>query len=94
LKASTSFKEAIKPAKIKDAIRSALGADTHELSWGEAVVQIPSEKELEEMDGKLHPGPRAFFGADVMHDEKSIAFWGGVNAKGERVGDGWVIRLE
>ncbi|KAJ4319164.1 hypothetical protein N0V94_004037 [Neodidymelliopsis sp. IMI 364377] len=94
LKASTSFREAIKPAKIKDAIRSALGADTHELSWGEAVVQIPSEKELEETDGKLHPGPRAFFGADVMHDEKSIAFWGGVNAKGERVGDGWVIRLE
>ncbi|KAF2624671.1 galactose oxidase [Macroventuria anomochaeta] len=94
MKASTSFKEAIKPAKIKDAIRSALGADTHELSWGEAVVQVPSEKELEEMDGKLHPGPRAFFGADVMHDEKSIAFWGGVDAKGERVGDGWVIRLE
>jgi hypothetical protein len=49
---------------------------------------------LEEMDGKLHPGPRAFFGADVMHDEKSIALWGGVNAKGERTGDGWVIRLE
>ncbi|KAF2996009.1 hypothetical protein E8E13_001587 [Curvularia kusanoi] len=94
MKASTSFKEAIKPAKIKDAIRSALGADTHELSWGEAVVQVPSEKELEEMDGKLHPGPRAFFGADVMQDEKSIALWGGVNAKGERTGDGWVIKLE
>ncbi|KAL1603282.1 hypothetical protein SLS59_004378 [Nothophoma quercina] len=94
LKASTSFKEAIKPAKIKDAIRSALGADTHELSWGEAVVQVPTEKEMEEMDGKLHPGPRAFFGADVMRDEKSIALWGGLDAKGERVGDGWVIRLE
>ncbi|KAH6625781.1 hypothetical protein C7974DRAFT_361278 [Boeremia exigua] len=92
VKASTSFKEAIKPAKIKDAIRSALGADTHELSWGEAVVQLPSEKEMEEM-GKLHPGPRAFFGADVMQDETSIALWGGVNAKGERVGDGWIISL-
>ena len=94
MKASTSFKEAIKPAKIKDAIRSALGADTHELTWGEAVVQVPTGKELEEMDGKLHPGPRAFFGADVLQDEKSIALWGGVNAKGERTGDGWVIRLE
>lgn len=94
MKASTSFKEAIKPAKIKDAIRSVLGAETHELSWGEAVVQVPSDKELEETDGKLHPGPRAFFGADVMQDEKSIAFWGGVDAKGERVGDGWVLRLE
>lgn len=93
MKASTSFKEAIKPAKIKDAIRSALGADSYELSWGETVVQVPSEKELEETDGKLHPGPRAHFGADVMHDEKSIALWGGVDAKGERVGDGWIIRL-
>ena len=94
MKASASFKEAIKPAKIKDAIRSALGAETHELSWGEAVVQVPSEKGLEEMDGKLHPGPRAFFGADVMHDEKSIALWGGLDAKGERIGDGWIIRLD
>jgi hypothetical protein len=94
MKASTSFKEAIKPAKIKDAIRSALGAETHELSWSEAVVQVPSEKELEGTDGKLHPGPRAFFGADVMHDEKSIALWGGLNAKGERIGDGWIIRLD
>lgn len=95
MKASTSFKEAIKPAKIKDAIRSALGADTHELSWGEAVVQPPSDKDLNEMEeGKLHPGPRAFFGADVMQDERSVALWGGVNAKGERVGDGWIIRLE
>ena len=94
LKASTSLKEAIKPAKIKDAIRSALGADTHELSWSEAAIQIPLTGDIEEIEGKLHPGPRAFFGSDVMHDEKSIALWGGIDAKEERVGDGWVIRLE
>lgn len=94
LKASTSFKEAVRPAKIKDAIRSAIGVETHELSWSEAVIQVPLEKEMEETEGKLHPGPRAFFGSDVMYDEKSIALWGGIDAKGERVGDGWVIRLE
>lgn len=93
-KASLSLKNAIKPAKIKDAIRSALGADTGHLSWAEAVVQLPSDKVLEEEDGKLHPGPRAFFGADVMENGSSVVLWGGVNAKGERVGDGWVVKFE
>jgi hypothetical protein len=89
-----TLKNAINPAKIKDAIRSALGADTGHLSWAEAVVQLPSEKQLEEEDGKLHPGPRAFFGADVMETGSGLIFWGGVDAKGERVGDGWIARFE
>lgn len=93
-KASFTLKDAIKPAKIKDAIRSALGAETGHLSWAEAVVQVPSDKEMEEDDGKLHPGPRAFFGADVMVNGSSVVFWGGVDARGERVGDGWVARFE
>lgn len=92
-KLSTALKEAINPAKIKDAIRSALGAETGHLSWAEAVVQLPEDKQLEE-DGKLHPGPRAFFGADVMEGGSSVVFWGGVDAKGERVGDGWVAKFE
>jgi hypothetical protein len=49
---------------------------------------------LEEDAGKLHPGPRAFFGADVMENGHSVVFWGGVDAKGERVGDGWVVKFE
>lgn len=93
-KASLSLKEAIKPAKIKDTIRSAFGAETGRLSWAEAVLQVPSEKELEDEDGKLHPGPRAFFGADVMENGHSLVLWGGLDARGERVGDGWIIRLE
>lgn len=93
-KPALSIKEAIKPAKIKDAIRSALGAETGQLTWSEAVVQVPAEKELEELGGKMHPGPRAFFGADVMERGNSVVFWGGVDAKGERVGDGWVAKFE
>jgi hypothetical protein len=92
-KPSMTLKNAINPAKIKDAIRSALGADTGHLSWAEAVVQVPSEKQLEEEGGKLHPGPRAFFGADMMEKGDSVVFWGGVDAKGERVGDGWVAKF-
>ncbi|KAF1834910.1 hypothetical protein BDW02DRAFT_568601 [Decorospora gaudefroyi] len=93
-KPSIPLKNAINPAKIKDAIRSALGADTGHLSWAEAVVQVPSDRQLEEEDGKLHPGPRAFFGADVMDKCHSVVFWGGVDAKGERIGDGWVAKFE
>ncbi|KAF2846446.1 hypothetical protein T440DRAFT_432787 [Plenodomus tracheiphilus IPT5] len=93
-KPALSFKEAIKPAKIKDAIRSALGAETGHLTWSEAVVQVPSDKGLEEEDGKLHPGPRAFFGADSMRKGSSVVFWGGIDAKGRRVGDGWVAKFE
>ncbi|RMZ67920.1 kelch domain-containing [Pyrenophora seminiperda CCB06] len=50
--------------------------------------------ELEEEGGKLHPGPRALFGADVMDSGSSVVFWGGVNANGDRVGDGWVAKFE
>lgn len=93
-KPALSLKEAIKPAKIKDAIRSAIGAETGHLTWSEAVVQVPADKELEDENGKLHPGPRAFFGADVMETGNSVVFWGGMDAKGERIGDGWVAKFE
>jgi hypothetical protein len=96
-KAAWSLKNAIKPAKIKDAIRHAIGAETGHLAWAEAVVQLPSDKQLkhlEEEDGKLHPGPRAFFGADVMGNGHTVVFWGGVDARGQRVGDGWIVKFE
>lgn len=95
-KAAWSLKEAIKPAKIKDAIRSAIGAETGHLNWAEAVVQVPADEGLfeDEQEGKLHPGPRAFFGADVMEKGDGVVFWGGVDAKGHRVGDGWIVKFE
>jgi hypothetical protein len=92
LKPSWSVKDAIKPAKIKDAIRSVLGAETGKHTWGEVEVVLPTD--LLVPDGKLHPGPRGFFGCDVMDDGRTVVLWGGENAKGERVGDGWIIKLE
>jgi hypothetical protein len=95
-KPAWSIKNAIKPAKIKDAIRHALNAETGHLAWAEAVVQLPTNKQLEQLqeeNGKLHPGPRAFFGADVMENGHTVVFWGGVDARGERVGDGWIVRF-
>ena len=31
---------------------------------------------------------------NVMEDGKSIVLWGGEDAKGDLVGDGWIITLE
>ncbi|KAH8704651.1 hypothetical protein GQ44DRAFT_692119 [Phaeosphaeriaceae sp. PMI808] len=93
-KAAWSLKHAIKPAKIKDAIRHAIGVDTGHLTWAEAVLQLPANMQLEEGQGKLHPGPRAFFGADVMENGHTIVFWGGIDARGQRVGDGWIVKFE
>ncbi|KAL5113186.1 hypothetical protein ACEQ8H_008943 [Pleosporales sp. CAS-2024a] len=92
-KPAWSIKKMIKPAKIKDAIRHAVGAATGHLAWAEAVVQLPSDKNLEGDEGKLHPGPRAFFGADVMENGHSLVFWGGLDARGGRIGDGWIVKF-
>ncbi|KAI1483215.1 hypothetical protein K445DRAFT_241524 [Daldinia sp. EC12] len=91
VKATTNVKEAVKPAKIKDQIRTKLGADTGGSSWAEVEVQAPGD--IEAHEGKLHPGPRSSFGYDVTTDGKSIVLWGGCNATGEPEGDGWIIEF-
>lgn len=91
-RAKLNVKDAIKPAKIKDAIRAGVGAESGTWSWAEVQVSVPDE--LGAGEGKLHPGPRAWFGADGLGDGRSVLFWGGEDAGGKRVGDGWVVRLE
>ncbi|KAK7975487.1 methionine-synthesizing 5- methyltetrahydropteroyltriglutamate--homocysteine methyltransferase [Apiospora arundinis] len=88
---STTFSEAVKPAKIKDAIRSAFGASGKH-TWAEVEVKPPGD--ISGHSGKLHPGPRGFFGYDVIEKGSSVVIWGGVDAKGETEGDGWIIQLE
>ncbi|KAI5917829.1 hypothetical protein F4810DRAFT_632934 [Camillea tinctor] len=88
--ASTNVTEAIKPAKIKDQIRSQLGADTGRSTWAEVEVQAPGDRQAQ---GKAHPGPRSSFGYDVTADKTKVVVWGGIDAKGVPQGDGWVIEL-
>ncbi|KAI0417756.1 hypothetical protein F5X98DRAFT_132848 [Xylaria grammica] len=90
-KATTNLKDVIKPAKIKDQIRSKLGADTGKASWAEVEVQTPGD--LQAHEGKVHPGPRGAFGYDVTPDRSGIVLWGGVSGDGQAVGDGWMIEL-
>jgi hypothetical protein len=92
VEASTNPSKAVKAAKIKDWIRSKLGAESGEHTWAEVEVKPPGD--LPSTQGKVHPGPRSSFGCDVSTDGKSVVIWGGQNAKGETEGDGWVVRLE
>ncbi|KAK8121166.1 galactose oxidase [Apiospora kogelbergensis] len=90
-KATTTLSDAVKPAKIKDAIRAAFGASGKH-TWAEVEVKPPGD--VAGHSGKLHPGPRGFFGYDVIEKGSSVVLWGGVDAKGETEGDGWIIQLE
>ncbi|KAJ3559020.1 hypothetical protein NPX13_g9599 [Xylaria arbuscula] len=91
VKATTNLTDAIKPAKIKDQIRSKLGTDTGEVSWAEVEVQAPGD--LRAHEGKIHPGPRGSFGYDVTPNRSGIVIWGGRSADGQTIGDGWMIEL-
>lgn len=90
-KATTAAAEAVKPAKLKDQIRTKLGADTGNASWAEAEVQPPGD--IQKHEGKLHPGPRSHFGYCQTVDGRSVVIWGGLDAKGQQQGDGWIVQL-
>lgn len=79
-------------AAIKDAIRDKLpgSIESGAYSWAEVEI-VPTEQLAHE--GKVHPGPRGFFGASTCADGKSIVFWGGLNAKGQQEADGWLLKL-
>ncbi|KUI64872.1 Acyl-CoA-binding domain-containing protein 4 [Cytospora mali] len=77
---------------VKDTIRDKLPGhvESGAFSWAE-VELVPTEQV--EHEGKVHPGPRGFFGAASCLGAKGVVFWGGVNAKGEREADGWLLRI-
>ena len=79
-----------KPAVVKDVIREKLGFDSGGHSWGEVEVQASEQGGHE---GKVHPGPRGFFGADVMEDGHRVVLWGGINPREEKENDGWIVSL-
>lgn len=81
------------PAAVKDAIRDKLprSVDSGTYRWAE--VEIVPTEQLEH-EGKVHPGPRGFFGASPCLGGKSVVFWGGLNAKREQEGDGWLLKIQ
>ncbi|KAM5347377.1 hypothetical protein ACJ41O_010382 [Fusarium nematophilum] len=83
--------EGFSASGVKDAIRDKLPrTESGVFSWCELEI---APNEVDQQAGKVHPGPRAFFGADACLDGKGVVFWGGVNAKGETEGDGWLLTV-
>lgn len=82
------------PAQVKDIAREKLpNMDSHEGEWAEVVLELDDVKGIKTAGGRSHPGPRGYFGCDVL-DAKKVALWGGLNPSGGREGDGWVVDLK
>lgn len=79
-------------ASLKDAFRDRVGAETHEAEWAEVEI-IPSEQ-TESLEGKAHPGPRAWFGCDVVPGTSKVLLWGGIDPEGKFAADGWLIDVK
>lgn len=82
------------PAGVKDSTRSTLGISTGEGTWAEVKVIANEEGsgKLEE-EGKSHPGPRGWFGSDVIGGA-DVVLWGGIDGRGETEGDGWIVSVK
>ncbi|KAI4176809.1 MAG: hypothetical protein LQ346_007785 [Caloplaca aetnensis] len=88
----------VAPAGIKDKTRSLLGISTGEGTWCEVKV-VPNEEGSGgmETEGKSHPGPRGWFGSCALgkdSDGGGVVLWGGINAKGETEGEGWLVSIK
>ncbi|KAL8847621.1 MAG: hypothetical protein Q9221_007351 [Calogaya cf. arnoldii] len=88
----------VMPAGIKDRTRSMMGISTGEGTWAEVKV-VPNEEGSGglETEGKSHPGPRGWFASCVLgkdFDGGGVVIWGGINAKGETEGEGWIVSVK
>ncbi|KAI4276259.1 MAG: hypothetical protein L6R38_005708 [Xanthoria sp. 2 TBL-2021] len=88
----------VMPAGIKDKTRSLMGISTGEGTWAEVKV-VPNEEGSGglETEGKSHPGPRGWFASCVLgkdFDGGGVVIWGGINAKGETEGEGWIVSVK
>ncbi|KAL8708925.1 MAG: hypothetical protein Q9220_006257 [cf. Caloplaca sp. 1 TL-2023] len=88
----------IAAAGVKDKTRSAMGISTGEGTWCEVKV-VPNEEGSGGIDteGKSHPGPRGWFASSALgqdFDGAGIILWGGINAKGETEGEGWIVSVK
>ncbi|KAL9009805.1 MAG: hypothetical protein Q9173_005201 [Seirophora scorigena] len=88
----------VAPAGIKDKTRALLGISTGEGTWCEVKV-VPNEEGSGgmETEGKSHPGPRGWFASCALgkdFDGAGVVLWGGINAKGETEGEGWLVSVK
>lgn len=80
-------------ANVKDVIRDKLPGSLESGSWSWGEIEVLATEE-DRPGGKVHPGPRGFFGASPCLGGKGVVFWGGVNANGVQEADGWLLKIQ
>ncbi|KAF4124323.1 Kelch motif [Geosmithia morbida] len=77
-------------ASLTDAMWQAMGRKTGGGKWQRVVTMPYDEDTFEE------PQPRGWLASAVIEDlgESAIFIWGGLNEQNERLGDGWILRLD
>lgn len=78
------------PASLTSAIWRAAGKNTGEGKWIRVTTRPYDEEQFDE------PEPRGWLASAVMSDleESAIMIYGGLSERNERMGDGWILRLE
>ncbi|KAF1842532.1 uncharacterized protein K460DRAFT_380365 [Cucurbitaria berberidis CBS 394.84] len=87
-------------AATKDSIRASFKRDTHESEWAEVLYTYVDTKGEEEKEIPGEPkrglGIRGHFGIakGTEVDGATAVVWGGVDANGRILGDGWMITVD
>lgn len=87
-------------AAAKDSIRSHMKRDTHESQWAEVIYRYVDTKGEEEKEIPGEPkkglGARGYFGVSkgTEVDGATCVVWGGVDANGKVLDDGWMITVD
>ncbi|KAH7077954.1 hypothetical protein BKA63DRAFT_509355 [Paraphoma chrysanthemicola] len=87
-------------AATKDSIRTTLKRDTHDLKFAEVLYKYVDTKGEEEKEIPGEPkkglGARGHFGTanGTEVDGATALVWGGVDAHGKVLGDGWLITVD
>lgn len=87
-------------AAAKDSIRAHIKKDTHESQWAEVIYHYVDTKGEEEKEIPGKPkrglGARGYFGVSkgTEVDGATAVVWGGVDANGKVLEDGWMITVD
>lgn len=80
-------------ASLHDAVLHAVGKKSGEGKWTKVETRPYDDEDDASAGG---PGPRGWVASATMGEleENGIVLWGGLNGDNQRLGDGWIFRLE
>ncbi|KAL1867548.1 hypothetical protein VTK73DRAFT_4100 [Phialemonium thermophilum] len=83
-------------ASVRDAVLQAVGKDSGEGRWVKVNVRPYGDGTDIEDPSAAGPGPRGWIASAAVGDveENALVIWGGLDATNNRLGDGWILRLD